>query len=99
MLGLKLEPAPSHSAEVNSPSRQPIKRILVAAEAPAASNAKGVSISTKDFHRPPVDYEDRDRKNRKLGRIGEKLVFEYERARSVDRCWTQRSSGSSGNGL
>ena len=73
MLSLKLEPAPNHSAQVDSPSLLPLQQTLVAAEAPGrGSNAVGVSISTKDFHRPPIDYEDRDRRNRKLGR-GEKL--------------------------
>ncbi len=36
-----------------------------------------------DFRHPPIDYEERDRKSRRLGVAGEDLAFAYERAELI----------------
>lgn len=38
-------------------------------------------ISTREFKKALIDYEERDRKNRSLGRAGEDLVLKFERDR------------------
>jgi hypothetical protein len=79
LLGLKLEPVPSASAAPDIPG-QPAAQTLVAVPAPPANiSAKGVAIVTADFRRSPIDYEERDRKSRRLGMVGEDLAFAHER--------------------
>ena len=83
LLGLKLEPAPSLPA-VDVAESQGAKQTLLATPGPLVTNgAKGVAISTAEFRRSPIDYEERDRKSRKLGSLGEELVFAYEQAELI----------------
>ncbi len=80
LLGLKLELAPS-AAAIDIPDQRPAGQVLVAVSAPPDDRGvKGVAIVTTDFHRPPIDYEERDRRSRRLGAAGEDLAFAYERA-------------------
>jgi len=74
LLGLRLEPAPTN-ASIDIPEHTP-EQSLIAVTAPKTKpSSKGVPVMTNDFRRSPVDYEERDRKSRKLGSIGEDLVF------------------------
>jgi len=58
----------------------PAEQILTAKPgSPAKNGARGVAISAAEFRRSPIDYEERDRNNRRLGNVGEVLVFNYER--------------------
>jgi hypothetical protein len=83
LLGLKLEPAPGLPA-VDVAEHERAEQTLIATPGPVAKNGvKGVSISTADFWRSPIDYEERDRNSRKLGNVGEELVFAYERAELI----------------
>lgn len=79
LLGLRLERVPRVAAAVDIPEQRPVVQNLVAASAPTVSHTKGVPISTTDFRRPPIDYEERDRRSRRLGTVGEDLAFAYER--------------------
>jgi Domain of unknown function (DUF3883) len=81
LLGLKLEPAPRLASAVDVAEHQRAEQTLIATPGPLPRNgARGVAISTADFRRSPIDYAERDRKSRKLGSVGEELVFAYERA-------------------
>ena len=85
LLGLKLEPEPTLT-NVEAAERQRLDQILVPAPPPLSKNGqRGVAIPTTDFRRTPIDYEERDLKTRKLGRLGEDLVFAYERSQLVTR--------------
>jgi hypothetical protein len=83
LMALKLQPEAISRSAGNLPNRGPaVAQILLAAPTPQQRPGnKGVGIATAEFRRDPVDYEERDRKNRRLGKIGEDLVFNYERAR------------------
>jgi hypothetical protein len=84
LLGLKLEPAPSAATAIDIPEQRPAAQTLVVVPPPpASSSVKGVAIVTTDFRRSPIDYEERDRKSRKLGMIGEDLALAYERAELI----------------
>jgi hypothetical protein len=84
LLSLKLEPAPGSASAIVIPTQGCVPQILARMPAPpVASGTKGVAISTADFRRVPIDYEERDRNSRKLGIVGEDLVFAYERAELI----------------
>jgi len=84
MPGLKLKPVPGSSAGGDVTEQEHPEQRLVPTPAPLpASSGSGVAISTADFRRPPIDYEERDRKNRKLGKIGEELVFASKRSEQI----------------
>jgi hypothetical protein len=84
LLGLNLEPEPSAAAAIDLPEHRPAVQTLVVVPAPpASSGVKGVAIVTTDFRRSPIDYEERDRKSRRLGMIGEDLALAYERTELI----------------
>jgi hypothetical protein len=83
LFGLKMEPTSAADA-IDTPGRQSTAQTLVAMPAPSiSSGVKGVAILTADFRRSPIDYEERDRKSRRLGMLGEDLAFGYERAELI----------------
>ena len=70
---------------IDIPDQPPAGQTLIAVQAPPAdSGVRGVAIETADFRHPPIDYEERDRKSRRLGVAGEDLAFAYERAELID---------------
>jgi hypothetical protein len=84
LLGLKLEPTPSAAAPIDIPVQQSASQNLILVDYPPLRRVvKGIPIFTADFQRSPVDYEERDRKSRKLGKAGEELVFAYERTELI----------------
>ena len=52
-------------------------------DTPSRSSRTGVT-TTQFRQRKTPDYEQIDRTNRKIGKLGEKLVFEYEKKRLID---------------
>jgi hypothetical protein len=80
LLDVKLERAPD-ATPVQMREERPLVQTLVPMATPSIQGGlKGVAIMTTDFRRSPIDYEERDKKSRKLGTTGEDLVLAYERA-------------------
>lgn len=83
LLGLKLEPALG-AEPINIHEQGPFSQTLVpVANTHPRRGHNGVPILTTDFQRSAIDYEERDRKSRKLGKTGEDLAFAYERAELI----------------
>lgn len=75
--GIKLEAAAPDVAQLENQNSE-IKVTVVAP--PKAVRKNGVAVPTKEYHGSPVDYEERDRKNRNLGFRGEEIVIKQERS-------------------
>lgn len=102
MMGLRLQASPDNAGDTRSPrlgeSRTMVQSLTL--QPVPKRNRRATGVPTGEFRRPPVDYEERDRRNRGLGRDGERLVLEHERryltqngrtdlATQVDPvCWT-----------
>lgn len=84
LLDLRLEPATDVTPALDALEQQGVSQSLDSTPPPPTGDgSKGVGVSTAQFRRSPVDYEERDRKNRKMGKVGEDLVFAYERTELV----------------
>jgi len=80
LLGLRLEPVSSPTDTTVSQTNT-ARQALVFTPAPRSPlGVKGVPVETSDFRRSPIDYEERDKNNRKLGKVGEDLVNIYEKS-------------------
>jgi len=76
-LQLKLK-SPPKTPEL--PNKLPVGGVtLVKGEKPAGE--AGVPLTSKKFASQPIDYVERERRNSKLGRLGEELTLRYERGR------------------
>lgn len=101
LAGLMLEPVPATAERTTVEQFDTAAQTLVPALPPVgAKNSGGVALATAEFRRRAIDYEERDRNNRALGKAGERLVVEHETAKLrssgrndlADRvepvCWT-----------
>ncbi len=101
-MSLTLQPAPAtYGLETGMPAADEGQKAQTLLLHPAPHRAsRGIRLSTRDFRATVVDYEIRDRRNRGLGKAGERLVLDYEQkflseggrpdlASKVDAvCWT-----------
>jgi uncharacterized protein DUF3883/uncharacterized protein DUF3427 len=80
LVGLRLEPVPG-DADAPTAQKLPLTdQILIPVPPPVIKDSNGVAVTTSEFRKTVIDYEERDRKNRALGKAGELLVVENEKA-------------------
>jgi hypothetical protein len=80
LMGLRLQPAPNaDEPDVSITASTETRAAQSLAEELPPVAQPGTGLSTREFRLVPVDYEARDRKNRALGKIGERLVLEQQR--------------------
>jgi Domain of unknown function (DUF3883)/Domain of unknown function (DUF3427) len=76
LLGLKLQAAPLPTREAASSG------LLL--QPTLERTGCGTRLSSREFRGAFIDYEERDRRNRNLGRAGELLVLDYQRTQLRD---------------
>ena len=98
---LRLEPVPATAEPAIAQQPAAVAQTLMPVPPPPGlKDSGGVGITTTEFRRIAIDHEERDRKNRALGKAGERLVVEHEKSQLrksgrddlADRvepvCWT-----------
>lgn len=81
LMGLRLQTSPDvpqANHTVPAPAVEAIAPRLIEQRAPERTG-RGTRLPTREFRGAVVDYEERDRRNRGLGRAGELMVLAHER--------------------